>query len=81
MYLIDTHQTPTNRLVGFNTSKREVIQELINDALPERTDPQLAEIDMKQTGSGFKGLKNKMRKMDLHSDAKKKYNKFISLNL
>lgn len=40
-----------------------------------------ATIDIEQSGSGIKGVKNKLSQIGLHTDGKKKFNKFISLNL
>ena len=38
-------------------------------------------IDIEQSGSGIKGVKNKLSQIGLHTDGKKKFNKFISLDL
>jgi hypothetical protein len=44
--------------------------------------PVMSEIDMSQSGSGMNSVRDKLKQIDLHKGSgKKKYNKFISLNL
>ena len=38
-------------------------------------------INVSQLGSGIKSIQNKLDHINLHSNSKKKYDKFISLNL
>jgi hypothetical protein len=59
------------------THKTIVAQEL------KTTDVSVPTIDIEQSGSGVKGVKNKLSQIALHetSNGKKKFNKFISLSL
>jgi hypothetical protein len=78
MYLIKS-KNPNQRLLAWR--KKKIIPQIIPHKDVVEQKPQLSEIDMPQTGSGMKGIRNKLKALDLHSDAKRKYNKFISLKL
>lgn len=78
MYIV---KTGNPKISMFSFRKKQIIKELIPHIDTPSEEPQLAEIDMTQSGSGMKGIRNKMKLLDLHSGAKKKYNKFISLKL
>lgn len=60
--------------------KKTVIKELI-PVRDEVSNQALPDVDVSQLGSGMKGIKNKLKTLDLHSNGKKKYDKFISLKL
>lgn len=79
MYIVELGDA--NNRMNFGRHKKTVKDALIPHIdIPEGT-PQLSDIDMSQSGSGMQGVRNKLKQLDLHSTAKKKYNKFISLNL
>ena len=72
MFIVDTHQIPSNRFPVIVSSLKKIVrEELLNKVSTPETTPQLSQIDMAQTGSGFKGLQNKKKILDLHSNAKK----------
>lgn len=62
--------------------KRPIVHKnlVVNQSKPDESKSD-ATIDIEQSGSGMKGIKNKLTQIALHADGKKKFNKFISLNL
>ena len=78
MYFVGLGNANNRMLLG---TKAKIIEAIIPHVDIKEGNPQLSEIDMAQSGSGMKGVRNKLKQLDLHSTAKKKYNKFISLNL
>ena len=81
MYFVKLGNANNRMLLGIGNTKTTIIEAIVPHVDIQEGTPQLSEIDMSQSGSGMKGLRNKMKQLDLHSKAKKKYNKFISLNL
>lgn len=72
---------PKNRILTTN-KKKKVIAEIIPARDQPEGQPQLPDVELSQLGSGTKGIKNKLKSLNLHSNnAKKKYDKFISLKL
>lgn len=72
---------PRNRILTIHQK-----QKVIKDLIPVRDQPQgqpaLPDVDVGQLGSGTKGIRNKLKAINIHSNnAKKKYDKFISLKL
>jgi len=72
---------PKNRILS-----TKIKPKVINEIIPVRDQPdgapQLPDVELSQLGSGTKGIKNKLKSLNLHSNnAKKKYDKFISLKL
>jgi hypothetical protein len=80
MYLFKL-TNPKNRNLSQN-QKPKVIKELIPVRDQPEGQPSLPDVDVGQLGSGTKGIKNKLKSLNIHSNnAKKKYDKFISLKL
>jgi len=72
---------PRNRQLGQN-KKPKVLKELVPARDQPQGQPSLPDVDLGQLGSGVKGIKNKLKSLNIHSNnAKKKYDKFISLKL
>jgi hypothetical protein len=75
---------PSNpKIRNLTTNKKpKVIKEIIPVRDQPAGEPQLPDVEISQLGSGTKGIKNKLKSINLHSNnAKKKYDKFINLKL
>ena len=69
-------------MITYKPKRPIVHKNLIVNSQPKMDAPKSdATIDIEQSGSGMKGIKNKLTQIALHSDEKKKFNKFISWNL
>ncbi len=60
------------------------IADVIDENKKYLPDVSLPDVDLSMTGSGIKGVKNKLKTLSIHSNnsnGKKKYDKFINLKL